>query len=490
MKRLRRGSVLRTGATRVIHSLLGAAAFAVCGCQQQATPVWLLRQTAERVDQRVPTHFDIEALGPREPAEAPPGEELTLADAIARALRHNYSLAASAEGLAIAQANLVQAGLLQNPVLGQSSGILAPVSPVAGGVSADVNLSQQINTFITRQNRIAAADVQRAEAALDVAAQAFELALQVRTKYAEIAHQTRRAELASRIGDLYGRALRAAEARARVGVVPMPEVNRARLQAADAERETRRVRFQTKKAASDLNWLMGESGAVAWHLPPPALEVPSALAPLPTPDRAAAAARNWRLDLERAELDQRYAETQIRLAEQGRFPPFTVGPFELARDNAGAWTLGPFFSLTLPIFDTGETAVMLAKAQLRKAEKTHMALAGQIQSDVSTALAAAELAEADVRFYRDQYIPQQEENIRLAQQAFELGKLDLDSLLNTLRDYVSGQQAYEDTLGAYNEALVALERALGITLERLATSAPEGTASQPASAPETQPSTP
>ena len=428
--------------------------------------------------------------GPGRRTNPPPGEELTLVDAINRSLRHNYALSAAAEGLAIAQANLVQAGLLQNPVLGQSSGILAPISPVVGGLSADVNLSQQINTFITRQNRVAAADVQRTEATLDVASQALDLAFLVRGKYAEIAHQARRVELAVRVADLYRQALAAAEARARIGVVPMPEVNRARLQAADAERETRRVRFQLGKARRELNWLMGEAEPVRWHLPPAAVEVPQTLAALPEGPTAELAALHWRLDLERAGLDRQYAEVQVRLARQGMFPAFTVGPFELARDNAGAWTLGPFFSIALPVFDTGYTAVVLAEAQLRKVEKTHAALAGQIRNDAPTAVDAAQIAEDDVRFFRDQYIPQQQENIRLAEQAFELGKIDLDSLLNTLRDYVSGQQSYEDALEAYHEAVLSLERTLGITLERLAAWAPGTPESRPSGAPATETNAP
>ena len=70
-----------------------------------------------------------------EPVEGPSGT-LTPDDAIRRALAHNLSLVGAAESLPIAQANLVQAGLFENPTIGQSGAFYFPILGAVGGATA------------------------------------------------------------------------------------------------------------------------------------------------------------------------------------------------------------------------------------------------------------------------------------------------------------------------------------------------------------------
>jgi cobalt-zinc-cadmium efflux system outer membrane protein len=395
--------------------------------------------------------------------EAPRGV-LSLEEAAGRALSRNLSLIASAENVAIAQAELAQAGLLSNP---SASASVQWVHPEAQGLDLVGSLLQELNGLLTRSTRLEIGRAQRFQSGIDLAGQAFDLSQQVESKYHALAHLLRARRLAERIVEQYDRALKAAEARARVGVIPTPDVNRARIQWEDSQRQVRKLDAQYKRGARELNWLLGFSSAPLWILPDEVGQIPKDLPALPGVAAAEVIGLKYRLDLQRAQLDVRVGESTVTLARWGFIPSFQAG-VAVERDQSRALKVGPAFSFTLPIFDPGIVGYQLAVAHLRLAAKTYAALQGQVRQDVRSAHATLELDLDDVRFFRDRIIPQQEENIRLAEQSFRLGNTDLDSLLNTLRDYVSSLQGYEDSVGTYFDDRVAFQRAVGLVWQRLA----------------------
>jgi outer membrane protein TolC len=413
-----------------------------------------------------------------------PGEAatLTLDAAVARALSRNLSLTAGAENLAVAQAALAQAGLLPNPTLGQNGGFLIPFSPAGlAPFTADVALSTGLNALLLRRPRIDLATAQRMQTGIDLAAQAFDLSQQVESKYRELEHLVRNRSLAERVVTLYTRTVEAAEARARVGVVPPSEVNRARLQLSDARRTVRRLESQYRRAAGELDFLMGVTGGrePTWGLPAESSRPPdpATLPTVPGDEALTAVAAGGRLDLLRAGLDREIAGTSLAIAQLGLIPTITIGSDFIYQNNPvgsqngtrlKTWTGGPLINVGLPIFDPGIVAVKAADAQLRKAAKTYTALDAQVRQDVRAAGANLEISRRDVLFYRDEFIPQQEENVKQAELSFRLGNTDLDSLLNTLRDYVAALQSYEDAVADFQSNAVALQRAAGMTLPRLA----------------------
>ena len=397
---------------------------------------------------------------------APPTGELSLQEAIGLTLRHNLSLVASAENVALAQAALAQAGLLQNPTVGENSGILFPIAPVVGRTPYDFDLSQEINSLFTLAARIDAAKLQRMQAGIDLASQAFDLAEQVDAKYQELKDDLHSKQLAERTAQLYERSTHAAEAQANVGVVARSEVNRAKLQAADARRQVRHLQAQYARAAQELNWLMGFSSAPRWRLPPGAEKAPRHVPPLPPQPELERLAQHYRLDLLRADLDRKLGRNGIYTARLALLPALTLG-VDGGQDGTGHGFLGPYFNVTLPIFDPGIVALKTARLTAEKNERTYAALAGQARQDVRTAYANLAADEDDLTFYRDQLLPQQDENVRLAQESFDLGNDTLESLLDALRDYVSAQQQYADAITAYHGDAIALERAVGLVEARL-----------------------
>ncbi len=457
---------------RAIGSICSLCALcgAIAGCVSDPTRPsarWLA-QTDARVAQRVAPAEPAASLltrDPRSPAPVIDGE-LPLSRAVQLALAHNLALIASSETLAVAQANLAQAGLWTNPVIGQNSGFLFPISPVQGRGAWDLSISQTVNTFLTRGPKVAAATAQREQAALDHAGAAFALAMQVERKYADLVHLERSRLVARRLASTYEQGLRAARSRAQVGLVPTPEVNRARLAELDAQRQSRRLDSLVRATRSELNFLMGVDPTSSWTLPTDVIDAMRMIADPPSDETLTTFALGYRLDLERAECDAQLAAAQLSLAQRGRIPNLNLG-FDRNVDSTGAVSIGPFFSVTLPIFDSGTVAVELAEDQVRLADRLYLAKSAQVRDDARAAAANVRLALDDARFFRTQSVPQQEENVRLAQEAFAQGVSDLDSLLNVLRDYSAALQSAEDAELALDQARVDLEQAAGLRLDRM-----------------------
>ena len=452
------------------------------GCQSVSPTPGQIRHVDRLVNERLDVNWDARPLLAADlPAPEPPTGRLTLREATERALSRNLSLVASAESLTIAHAQLVQAGLIQNPTLGQTSATLWPLQPPAGAVSFDVLISQTINSILTQPARVSVARYQQLQAGIDLATQAFTLAQQVDAKYQEMIHLRRALRLAQRITDLYARAVQAAEARSRVGIIPTPELNRARLSYEDARRQVQHLTTQYARAAREMNWLMGYASAPAWELPPSVIDDLGEVWALPDPDSLELLAVRYRLDLLRADLDRKLGAKGIELARLGLIPQTTIG-FDYARDSARNTFIGPQFQITLPIFDPGIVALQSAEAQKRKLEKSYVALQGQARQDVRTAFANWKIAADDVTFYRQRLIPQQEQNVRLMETSFRLGNDDLDTLLNVYQSYVQQLQSYEDAVQAYHDSGVALQQAVGLAWDRLLAEAHvRPAATQPAS---------
>jgi cobalt-zinc-cadmium efflux system outer membrane protein len=444
---------------RIWGSLLVLAGLSAC-ISPDPDPEHLAE--VELLGRRAGTPFDSQKLlsvDPRSPVPAAQGT-LTLEDAMARALARNLNLVASAESLAIAQVQLAQMGLLQNPAFSfllRWNKTDSPRIPDAEGA-----ISLLINQFFTLPTRLDIAHAQRFQTGIDLAANAFNLAEQVEIKYRQLAHTIRSRKVAERDADYFDRALQAAVARARVGFVPQSDVNRARLDRDDALRQVKKLSATYLRMARELNWLLGVPGPVDWKLPDEAEVPPKEFPVLPTVERLESLGTKFRLDLLRADFDRKIADSGIILARWGFVPQTSLGFDRERQEITRSVKMGPSFGFTIPILDPGIVGMALAKAQARQIDKVYVALEGQILSDVRSAHATVELDRGDVEFFRDRIIPQWEENIKIAQRSFELGNTDLDSLLNTLHGYAAAQQGYEDSIEAYYEDFVAFQTTVGL----------------------------
>jgi outer membrane protein TolC len=464
--------ILRTRISHGFYLLVLFGITSISGCDGWKKPepdTRHLAQVNQLFDDRYAFALDTAKLlktDLRADVEGPTGV-LTPNEAIQRALTHNFSLVTQSESLAIAQADLVQAGLFENPGLGQTSAFYFPISAGTGPATAfDLQITEAINAFLTQPHKVAIAKAQRLQAGIDMANQAFGLAQQVQTQYDQLVYITRDGALQRRIADTYKQAVDEAKAQLKAGLVTRADFNRAVIAYEDTLRQAHHYDTEYDGAARQMNWLMGVQSIPQWQLPTNASEAPSIISALPDEQRLEELAGKYRLDLLRADYDRKIADTSVKLARLGYIPQTTLG-YDAARDGNKNWVSGPSFSTILPIFDPGIVAFWLVKYQQEQTERTYVTLQGQVRQDVRNALNALQIAAEDAAFYRNVTIPQEEENVKLAELSFKLGNSQFDDLLNSIREYVGVLQNYEDAIQAYHQAIIGLETAVGLSFSRI-----------------------
>jgi cobalt-zinc-cadmium efflux system outer membrane protein len=418
---------------------------------------------------------------PQATVESPTGE-LTCDQAVKLALTHNLSLITQVESLPIAQANLVQAGLLPNPQIGQTGAFYFPLSGQGGLTAFDLFISTTLNEFWTTPRKVAIAKAQRFQAGIDASNAAFGLAQQTQQQYQQLAYLSRDGALQQRISDTYKQAMQESKAMLQSGLVTRSDYNRALIAYEDNLRQAHHYQTQFEGAARQMNWLMGAQGPVQWRLPKSIQDPPKLIPALPNQQRLEELAVKYRLDLMRANFDREIARIGVELAKLGYIPQITLS-FDAAKDSTKHWTGGPDFSTSLPIFDPGIVAFWTAKYQQIQTESTYIALQGQCRQDVRNALNALQVATEDVTFSRNVTIPQEQENIKQAMLSYKLGNSQFDDYLNSIREYVGVLQNYEDEIQAYNQSIITLETAVGLSFKRIQELS-AGSALQPATGPD------
>lgn len=295
-------------------------------------------------------------------------------DAVMVALLRAPSLQAVYADLGIAEADLVQAGLLRNPVFTVSTALsVAGPGParLGGGLVGD------FLDLLWRPARVRLAADHRDAVMLGVAAAVADHAAAVRAAYwryraalalAAVADDgTRLAAAADGVMDGLKRAGNVNE-RTRLGTA---------VTLADAEADNDAASADAEAARQDLARLMGIAGGAPWQvpadLPPPTQDVPPA-------DTVLARVRAGNLELAAARQDLLTRQRALDLADRQRLFPSLEAGVAVERDRDQGWGLGPQLSLPLPLFDQGQGTLSRAAAEYRQGAAQAAALADRLNT--------------------------------------------------------------------------------------------------------------
>ncbi|MBI1818114.1 MAG: TolC family protein [Deltaproteobacteria bacterium] len=377
--------------------------------------------------------------------------ELGVDETLQIALLNNRNLQATYEDLGIAQADLVQAGLLRNPILSferRFSGQAAEFDAVQDFVEALlIPLRKRVAgaAFELAKLRVAgvvvsfAVDVRAAFYRLQGAEQMLAMRRAVVDSTEASAELSRRLRVAGNITEL---ALRMEERLA----------SQARLDLATADEDV--VELHER-----LNVLMGLWGSdTAWTL---ARGLPDLPAREPSAQGLESQAVAQRLDMAAARQDIIAAAERLGLTSISRLVPGGSVGFHYEHEPDPFFSIGPSLHWVLPIFDWGQGAVPRDRAVLRQSQQRYIALAIEARSQVRAAYSRMRTARDRAEFYRQMVLPLQGDILRQAQlqyNAMILGPLQLlqakQGEIDTGRDYIEAQRDYWVTR-------TELERALG-----------------------------
>ncbi len=395
---------------------------------------------------------------------------LRVEQAVAMALRNNREIRSEVEQIAATRADLVQAGLLPNPVLGLT--LRFPFDPVSGGTFIGAQVVQSFTALWLRDDKIKAADARLNQTVLDVSDKALRLVAGVKATHARIAFGHRAVAIADGNLATFQQTIDSLESRVRAGEGAPLDVNRARQQLANAEARRAIVIRDLARDRRRLLELIGfASESAEWTA-----EADTSVTATFTPDEAAAVelARSQRLDVAAARAIVEAQRAGLSVEEASRLKDFGLGA-DFERSESGDKSIGPVVEVSIPIFDTNEAQIAKAGSLARAALANYEAVSQRAVREARVAWVELDSASRLVEQYRSTALGISERNLTLAEAALKAGQADVTVLLEAQREQIDARRTLIDLERDAALARISLEQAVGGRLVR-----PDSSAREPA----------
>ena len=392
--------------------------------------------------------------------------ELTADDAVQVALLNNQNLQATYEELGIAQAELVEMGLLKNP------SFTADVRfPKARALPFEIEVTQSFIDLLLMPLRKRTASAAFEAAKLRVTQEVLGTAANVKVAYYRAQGSAQLVEMRGSIVAATDASFDAARRMHEAGNSNDLALANERALHEQAKIDLARAEREALDSREELSALMGVWGAdTAWTVAPRLPSIP--------PVEIDATHLESLAITNRADLLAAWEQVEVYAGSLGltRSMPFgsdvTIGG-HFSQESDATKSAGPTISLPLPIFNQGQPAIFAAQARLRQAQRRYAALAVQIRSDVRRArnnlLAARDLAD----YYGRVIVPLRHQIVQENMLQLNAMRIGVFELLQSKQAEIDAGREYVEALKGYWVAHAELERAVGGRL--------------PASRPSTQP---
>ena len=384
---------------------------------------------------------------------APPGtsldDGLDIDEAVAMALWNNPDFQVALATLGLARANLIEAGLLRNPIFS----LLLPWGPKQLEFTATLAVDQ----LWQRPRRIEDARLNAEAVAEQLIASGLRLVTDVRLAYFDVLLADRRLTLTAAQADVATEAATLAEGRLRAGDISEFE---ARLARTDALRlEAVRLTGVTARdlAVARLRTLVGlHEEPAAIRLSEPAAVSTESCPQGPELLRLALAARP---DVRAAELQIEAAGARAGL-ERARIVALTASLDANAKGSEG-FEMGPGVGIELPVLSQNQGGRARAAADVEQASRRYLAVRATVSSELTAALIGLADARDTARLLGDEVNASLIAARQQAERLFAVGEISLLNLLETRQRLMAVEATRVDALFGVNRAIVRLEHAIG-----------------------------
>ncbi|RSK31071.1 TolC family protein [Hymenobacter metallilatus] len=394
-------------------------------------------------------------LGPARRAAAPAPalpnlqDGLSEAETVSLALTRNPAFQADLSTLALAQADLQDAGLLPNPVLNlMTAHGTAPFS-LALNLAADL--------LWQRPARVGAAQLETQRVAESLVSRGLLVSRDAQVSYTDVTLADERVRIAREAIVMRAEVARIVRARYRVGeaseletVAPSADSLRAVDDYYRARRDNRVARLRLL-ASLGLDSVNADSVRFT-TAPAAAVSVPS----LPVLLDSAYATRP---DVWAARVSIEGIGQRLRW-ERSRVFAFIVS-LDARFNNPNPVHLGPGATIGLPLFNRNQGRIARVQAELEQASWQYLALRQTVSLDVREAYAQYEQASQSVALWERSYLPSLRDALRRSTNAFINGDFPYVQVAETTRQLLDAQQRAAEARADQRRALARLRYAAG-----------------------------
>jgi len=398
------------------------------------------------------TGHDLSAIIKPEAFKLP--EKISLADgltedeAVAIALWNNAQFQADLTELGFARADLIEAGLLRNPMLS----LLFPVGPK----QLESTLSLPIDLLWQRPKRVAAAKLDAERVAENLVQHGLDLAREAMIAHADLKLADERKNLAEENARGQQEIANVAAARLRAGDISELEESASRLEALRAQEIYVRRTQEAANAKARFTTLLGFGVRDTTFTLAPATETELPSRTFAELTNAAFASRP---DLRAAELAIEAAGKRLGWE---RAKIFTLtGVLDANGADKEGFEMGSGAQIELPFFNWNNGKIARAQAQIEQAARQYLAAKHRIALEVKAAHTDHLAAQQALALCRAQWVPAATEAANRAQKAYAAGEVSYLFVLEINRQLLDARLREAESAADLHRAEARLKHSVG-----------------------------
>jgi cobalt-zinc-cadmium efflux system outer membrane protein len=376
-------------------------------------------------------------------------------EAVAIALWNNAAFQTSVSQLGFARADLVDAGMISNPVLS----LLFPVGPK----QLEATLRWPIEVLWERPKRVAAAKLSYEAAASVLVQSGLDLAQSARIAYADLAFAIDRQALSADAATTLERIDTLTQSRLAAGDIAELDARAARVDAVRSAQDAARAVYDVTVARERLRLVLGLSA-----------DDPSLITLQNTPEAGSCGsspdlltrALTARPDVRAAELSVQAAGARMGW-EESRILSLTAVLDANGQGREG-FEMGPGIDVGIPIFNRNQGGRARAAAEMRRAAAAYLSMQRQVALDVRESSALLEQARLSRTVWTDRIVTPLRTNLADAEKSFAAGDSSYLFVLENRRRLIDARVREREIAADEQRARARLERATGAACRTVA----------------------
>jgi cobalt-zinc-cadmium efflux system outer membrane protein len=382
------------------------------------------------------------------------GSYLTLAQALALALKKSPELAAFSWDIRSADARILQARLWPNPELGTQTEDIAGTKQSSGlsRSQTTLQLSQLLELGGKRSARVREATAGRELAGLDYQSKRLDVLRKTVQAFVDVLSGQERVRLAEQNVDLASGLIPDIQKRIEAGKASAIEQTRSDVAVASARIELEQARRSLLNARQHL--------AGQWGSTKPDFEsVTGDLEPIQSLPHLETLSLNLlqNPEIARWEPEKEKREATLRLQQADAVPNLTLsaGPRYIVETHE--WTQVVGFSLPLPFWNRNQGAILEAQNNLARVEEEKRSAVARLSTELSDAYQTVARAANEARVLKESVLPGAEKTVTELQEGYQAGRFSYLDINEARRTLTTSRLQYLQALSDYHKAVADIE---------------------------------